>query len=645
MRYKVRFYNIINYFLLGGAFIVQLFLLVTFVLGNNLASFLVFSNTEMLSTKIFTLGFVIAIAYFLGIFINAFIDVCIDEEYSKNYRKKIENIIQNWNVPILKKIYLFINRDRNILSFSMQIIKRGSIESKCKDIKLNDSKNLIGSISRWFFFLPNPHKIISIISEKISRDKDFDDLYKYKYLNKFFLGIELISILFIILNFIFTVYFFMLIFLCEPFAVGKTFIFLFLSITNMYVFKLSDRSAQTYAAKYINYIFECVDARDIEIKSSMFKNIPEAYILFRVSAKDSFENLSRSLESIITQDYPNIKIILYLYGDKETKDFYLLQEKVDNFVKDKISNNENLNYIFFAGEESNQGIALYKIKQRFVDISDEQSVAISLDATEELFSKHTISDIMLKFTLTDSKVCLLNFTETHSIKGSLVSDDKNIYNVFLQKHNITKDKSKNYDEFLRDFLCCAMTMSCTKAYKKSAAKDYLDKLNNLKFNSTSYPHKSLEGMIDNVGIFIDFLDFFILYSSKDFITTMPEISHKYMQHPSRFAEKENKDKSEIFVPRINALLFLIMLYENNKSINTSNNKDKDTLNSDLFLNFIKFKLYVIATAMKKFEHTPEDFIEEFVSDFKKCFQESDFSTKLGLVSYGDLSAFFNGMKE
>ena len=221
--------------------------------------------------------------------------------------------------------------------------------------------------------------------------------------------------------------------------------------------------------------------------------VPKVYILTRTNTS---KYIGKELESISTQTYPNIKVIVL--ADKSLQEapdeLWELRKIIEGFQEGITPEGEKCkNMSIQLYESSNEGPAAlsYEIRQIFLDYSNSDDVAITLDSDDKLYSPFVVDQIVTKLFRTESNVCLirfeifgeknLNYSKNHhnelvkdlcydiplSDVGTHGSDSENAGGKRERANPIRPERLLKKQKLYR-----ISTIGWTKCYKKSVLEKY-----------------------------------------------------------------------------------------------------------------------------------------------------------------------------
>lgn len=225
--------------------------------------------------------------------------------------------------------------------------------------------------------------------------------------------------------------------------------------------------------------------------------VPKVYILTRTNTSKYIGN---ELESIATQTYPNIKVIVL--ADKilqaKPRELCKLRNIIEGFQGGTTPDGEKckkMNIQLY--ESSNEGPAAlsYEIRQIFLDYANSDDVAITLDSDDKFYSPFVVDQIVTKLFRTESNVCLIRFeifgeknlNYSKNYHNELVKDM--CYDIPLSDVGTHRSESENSrgkkerlcpihpeDLLKANILYRISTIGWTKCYKKGVLMKYQDLL-------------------------------------------------------------------------------------------------------------------------------------------------------------------------
>lgn len=149
--------------------------------------------------------------------------------------------------------------------------------------------------------------------------------------------------------------------------------------------------------------------------------VPTAYILIRTN---SDKYISDTLESISIQTYPNIKVIIL--EDKDASE--TIYDNVNIINKEKCE--EKLDIIYYKSDVTGPYNLSVEIRDRFLDLSSDEDIAIILDSDDYFASNSVVSDIVTKMSEKDANICVSSFVPFGKMSLNYA---KNYHNKLVKK--------------------------------------------------------------------------------------------------------------------------------------------------------------------------------------------------------------------
>lgn len=202
--------------------------------------------------------------------------------------------------------------------------------------------------------------------------------------------------------------------------------------------------------------------------------VPKFYILTRTNSP---KYISEELESICAQTYPNIKVIILLDKSLNSEENDLKRDLLFNTIdayRDRLS--------IQTYESANTGPAslAYEIREIFINYANEDDIAMILDSDDKLYSPSVVSQIVTRMYRTLSNICLIRF----EIFGKQnLNYSKNRHNELVKqlcyKNSRVKDSYKQErrlylrpDDINKEDLHRISTIGWTKCYRKGILNSY-----------------------------------------------------------------------------------------------------------------------------------------------------------------------------
>lgn len=621
MENKIRLSDVIKYLLVGGLFISMLVIcyLVLFATDkSNTELHELFSNFVELPSFVITV-LIIAPSYFVGLFIHAFNELLISLS-KRNFKKleKKQQIFTTSSNPKEKYPYITIEIFfRKTFYYILNLFYKCTIEdvsiSMKRDIK-NKSK-YISDVPVWISLSKEPHKTLKILSEKIS-EKDADVKGEYLYLNEFILGVRL------------SIYIISLIMIWGGIENGfTTKLWLELLFTVAIFIILFSMFAKVFARKYIRYIDSCIKANNISTEEVLMQEggLACAYILIRSTTHIKHEYFDKMFNSVLNQNYPNIKIIL-LEDISKKCNTTTTTETLSEYLKEQQQRCDIPEIIYCKSEVNGAAGASIEIRNKFVEVANKCDIAILLDDDDELASNTAVYDIMSKMIITDADICLVGFKETNQLGLSLISNKKH-YDSLL--HEISQyDKAIEFDDI--NYLCRAASMAWTKCLKQPIVEKYCEIIKDQEEKRKVKELKPFNQLL----AYEDFTDYMIFLFDKIKITAITDTIYSYKKHDLSITSINNLTTESFKEQRIGFLHYLInCVYTPKSGVNfTENHKNSLT-------EFLKYKTFVITEILDK------EFKVEDQDTMLKLSQKIDYSITNFWEDYKDTATILSEQNE
>ena len=621
MEPKIKLSHIIKYVLLGSILISSLIFYFLYMHPNIIA----YPSAELekiidlgKSFSFITMFALLALSYMTGLFIitanELLVSIYQDLFYipTTNNKKSNLNKIICW---ILKNFFFY-----------------GTIDNVCREHKKYAKKN--NNIPWWVVLSSKPAKNLFIISEKVSSESGQGNKSEYLYFNEFILGLRFIIYILVL--------FFVGVIVCDPNYITSdkwAEILIGILILFLSVFILS-RFAIFFSRKYIEHIDSCIEAYDIDISKIISKNgLPCAYVLVSTATNRYRKFLKNAIESVISQDYGNIKLVIL-----EDTDNVINTSRTKKRIKELVKTKNNIELIYYCDNYGGSAAATLALKRRFAYSASKEDVAILLEDDSEFAVTNAITSIVLRLTSTGSDMCLVGYNKTDAIKYSLTDAKHEMkYNALLEEYS-EHDKSYLFNSNMH----AASSVKWTKCYNHSLINKYitlieecdkyrkkkcLERYKSIKFDKKnkkrvfvlSYTPRNIHSKyIDSrylpFGAFKNYSGFpdYICFLFKDVkITAIKGALYNYISYNNSRLSKQSKESFQI-----NRNFYLHYLEDcvrvAESTTNTkieSNNEVKNETNR-----YIKFKLSIIIGILEKRIKNKEIIgydVKDFLTDYVK----------------------------
>lgn len=567
METKLKLSDIIRYILLG-VLAISLGVVILYqrgVIAESHLDFIVDNEKLIDSFSLILIAGFVGLCYLAGIIINACLSFLLSTYLNLSYSSS-----QTWFTKAVSKI-LYV------------LVYRGTVSDTCYYFQKRCGKpNFTATdIPSWLLLPRFPDKLLFILAEKVLSKQEND--CEYLYLNEFILGLRFLVVI-----------------------AGVDHLFRGLSQIEfsylawlVVIWLVLSMLAKNYAIKYVKYIGVCVDAadnKDIDVQK-MLPNfeIPCAYILIRSTFDRNEVFFEKMLNSVVAQDYPNIKVILL--EDENKSRPATISEDTDITIQRIVGN--KFEVIHLIKECGSAAAASIFIREHFIDEALDEDFAIFLDDDDYFSGNDSVSRIVNKMTETNANMCLLGFTTYKDMRLNLVADDtKLLYNKLLDElspKGVAEPADKIADK------CMAASMGWTKCYKKSIIVEYIDVINSLANGRDRFEQlKSYE----------DFPDFITLLFKQTRVTAISKSMYIYRQHLASITSN-----LEVDCFKVKRIGFLKLLSE---YVECENNKPRFIDKADVQCQeFIKYKLSVISSMLtnnaqcKALGYVPVQFMKDY----------------------------------
>lgn len=238
--------------------------------------------------------------------------------------------------------------------------------------------------------------------------------------------------------------------------------------------------AASLARKQIRRVDILANYNHDKEKVRRFKNVlarvgvPKFYILTRTNSPDY---ITEELESICTQTYPNIKVIILLDKSLNAEGNDSRRELLFNMID---AYRDRLSIQTYESAHTGPASLAYDIREIFINYANEDDIAMILDSDDKLYSPSVVAQIVTKMNRTLSNICLIRF----EIFGKQnLNYSKNRHNELVKELCFKKAGFKGSDKierryYLRPEDICKedlhriSTIGWTKCYRKGIQNNY-----------------------------------------------------------------------------------------------------------------------------------------------------------------------------
>lgn len=513
-----------------------------------------------------------------------------------------------------------------------------SIKEECSLLKNKPVLSLSG-IPDWIYWTDKPDIVIQEITEQTEIRLNSESKSEYFLLNKLFQGLFFVSyILFFISLFVGCELLFgkiaittlFLISFCLSkhfnFALGvknKTiiivsifaFLLLFSNIDNfifefflLVVCTISWLIAKHFARKHIVSI-NSISITDRETLNLLLSEsgVPTMYILIRTNCG---KYLSETLDSIVKQTYPNIKVVVL--EDAVIKDNDS-SKSINSIVKDY---ERKLNILYYKSSSCGTYKLAVEIRKIFLNYAEDKDYAMILDSDDYFSSPNVVSDVITQMCKKKANMCLVGF----EIFG------KQDLNYAKNYHNVLVKRMANLDSYIQfvdygkrevkeisDDLYLASTLGWTKCYQKPVLQKY----------QALYEGYDQPKEYAKLSKYEDFLDQLTLMFKDTKITALSSPCYRFRKEEGSVTTKVSSDNYKVQI--IGFLSFTNSLYENYKNENDCfTEKSKDYI----FKRFVVYKfiqyfdtIYNLVEKGRLENYTAEEFYNDFIHKFRTIYEK------------------------
>ena len=633
MNAQVRFSDIIRYVLLGvftlGYLLLLAYLLdIDIILSRSQDMLNFISNSE---SATFVLVLILIFSLFLGIMIQSLRSIF--EYYPMKY-------LVETNLTQGKPNSKFINKLCSIMLF-------GSIFHECfgekKKARFNED------MPHWIYLSENPYTMLNFVRGRMVKDKSSETstLSESYYYHELFRGM----IYCIVLVGIIVLLVFWNDIRIQAFG---WLIFILSLVCGIIIMRFA---AHIQARTYLRYINSNYDLFiDYKTNRSQYigNQIPYVYILIRtIEQEHRLHFLTRALESVLNQDYPNKHIILLndfsndkdYSRDKEDKIENNLIDRVEKCLQQKYGDKpdfiDNLKKITtYKNSEHHLGASgsSLEIKKSFVNEASENDIAVFLDDDDYFDRNDVLSDIMLKMKGTRADICLTSFRNVSDMGYVLSNGGGKFHNEIIKK----LARLKTAITFQMN-LIFTDTLGWTKCYSHRVMKKYVETISAYDYYLSRVATEGQNKFVATPS-FEDFPDFFC-YLFKDIrITAIEKPTHCYFnRNNSLTGVRDNKS----FLYRRNFLAYtagIVRFIDRTHPDNISLCEDAQKATTQ----FLYYKIGVISNIiMLKFpQYSVEEFLQLLCNDNPNNNDEDSQSYLLRkLVTEKNGEVLLNSIKE
>lgn len=343
--------------------------------------------------------------------------------------------------------------------------------------------------------------------------------------------------------------------------------------------------------------------------------IPKVFVLIRTN---THQYLDEALNSIKTQDYPNIKVIILI--DSNIKNDSSI-EQIDKIISS--DDYSCLNISFYQSNNSGAAALAYEIRTLFLHFANDDDYAVMLDSDDK-FNKtsYVISNIVTKMEMTESNICLIRF-EIFGKKH--LNYSKNYHNKLIKRIscncNIGKkkhtqlSKTGNRRGWISPKLLCKLeeahhvsTIGWVKCYKKTILEEYHGLLKNYSNDFSQYTK------------YEDFPDINALLLKKSKICAVGKNSIMFRKHENTVTTNVSPDNYKKMIP--------YFLWLSKDIVNKYTNQLVPEATDVIINKLIPYKFTQYYSTIRKIRNSTESLMNysqtKFFNDFIKfVFEDSE----------------------
>lgn len=274
--------------------------------------------------------------------------------------------------------------------------------------------------------------------------------------------------------------------------------------------------------------------------------VPRVFILTRVD-DTALPHLREQMESIASQDYPDIKLILIVDKDNmDPKNKTKTEMLVDEFIR------KGMEIQFSSSKGSGAATLAYEVRQVFINYATDNDISICLDADDKFAHPQVVSNIVAKMYRTQSNICIISF---ETFGNTSLNFAKNYHNdlvkMLAKKESLTDAVYEhNYNDYQlerKEFLTpkqladaniahLVSTLGWVKCYRKPIAKAYQQLLEDFKKDFEKYPK------------YEDFPDIVALLSDKSRICAVGKTSIMFRKRAGSVTTNVSKENYDSLIP-------------------------------------------------------------------------------------------------
>lgn len=518
-----------------------------------------------------------------------------------------------------------------------------SIKEECSFLKNRPNLSISG-VPDWIYWTDKPDIVIQEITEQTEIKLNSDSKSEYFLLNKLFQGLFFVSyiLLFlslfvgceIVLGKIAIATLFLISFRLSKrlnFTLGvknKTIvivsIFAFLLLCSnvdnflfdfflLVVCAISWLIAKHFARKHIVSI-NSISITDRDALNMLLSElgVPTMYILIRTN---SGKYLSETLDSIVKQSYPNIKVVIL--EDAVVKDENSSMS-INSIVKDY---EKQLDVLYYKSSSSGTYKLAVEIRKIFLNYAEDEDYAMILDSDDYFSSPNVVSDVVTQMCKKKANMCLVGF----EIFGKQdLNYAKNYHNGLVKRiANLDSyiqfvDYDKREFKEISDDLYLASTLGWTKCYQKPVLQKY----------QALYEGYDKPTEYEKLSKYEDFLDQLTLMFKDAKITALSHPCYRFRKEEGSVTTKVSSDNYKVQI--IGFLSFAESLYKNSKE-GCYTEKSKDYIfNRYVVYKFIQYldTIYNLVEKGRLEDYTTDNFYNDFIDKFKGTYDKKSIDSAI-----------------
>lgn len=577
MNININFYDIIRYILLGAILVVIAIISLHFRFDpdftNNGITAILFTGIDA-----FNIAFKENIwnkfqDYNATIYI-AILSICfIIGVTAQAFRKYVaKSRMGEWLVDLMANRCYLVSLFRPFLGCICY-----SCEQYCKIIS-NKRDNPEHAYPNWIYISKRPHLLLNVLAEYVDNHSKYGSDRITKSLNEFS-----VTLMFFLIP-IATI--FALIGICKfnlSINIQATkFSIIFILVIHLGLALLSNALAKNYI-KHIGNQCNALEHNDKNLHQIYnLYGAPTAFILVRSHESDA-SYLQNALKSIAEQTYYNIRIIVLEDRPSEQIEESKIETEIKRFIDERERQNDTRRYrdiISYCNKDCGGAAgSAFHIREAFLQIADENDIAIFLDGDDRFKRPDAVEDIVAQMGRTKAQICVTSFE-------TVEKTDNNICNNGGKSHldQVRKFK-KRRSIFNKNEFCYLSSIGWTKSYKYEQLKKYQELI------------KTRKDDYCNLKFYEDFPDILALLIDQPVITGLNEPTHAYYKREGSITGTPSIEAFKTQRAGFLALLWELAISHDNNNVAYLTNKAKGYV-----AQFIIIKIFQIENILAKYRN-------------------------------------------